>query len=266
MAVASTCLFLSLPQELRDHVYTYALGSDRCSTSGTQDLAPLLEVLATPSVLWKIGTTPQAPIATYLSLMFCCHQLLDEMETFLTYSHDPEGSTAKLTLALAYPNATARWSCVPRPPHQLQNLDITLKMSNIFHPATSGPGLHEIFLRPVFEVLKRYIHFGPHLARQSPLPEALKLTNIRITIVPAISFDDMTFVYGNPAQQLAMLAGRMKRMMERLARSGLLFGVVNVLEMRLLDEEWSRMPVTSNVWDEQDYVLFQDLGFRWNVG
>ena len=84
-------------------------------------------------------------------------------------------------------------------------------------------------------------------------------------MAPPYPFEEMTYVYGFPAQQLETLFNDFKRVMCRLGRSGILFGSVGKFDLRLEGKEWHRIPVTSNIWDEDDYTFFQIADFKWDA-
>jgi hypothetical protein len=169
-------------------------------------------------------------------------------------------------LVMAYPDLWPAWHQIPGPPDQIRTLDILIKADHMYHPAFMSNGPHNAILTTVFEVVKRYIHRGPHFARPSPLKEPLALETVRITLAPPMPFEDMTYVYGFPAQQLETLFNEFKALMCRLCRSGLFFPAVRAFELSLVGNEWTRFPVTSNIWDEADYTFFQHGGYCWDGG
>lgn len=133
----------------------------------------------------------------------------------------------------------------------------------MYHPAFMSRGPYNAILTTSFETVRRYIHRGPHLARPSPLHQPLKLDTVRITLAPPNPFEEMTYVYGFPAQQLEILFDEFKGLMERLCRSGLMLPDVKAFEVRLVGKEYERFLVTSNVWDEEDHVFFKHGGYEW---
>jgi len=84
-----------------------------------------------------------------------------------------------------------------------------------------------------------------------------------VVLSSAIPLEDLFWVYGSPAVQLEVLFGKLSGLVARLARSAVLSGAVDHMEVCLEGKETVRVPVTSNVWDEQDYIFFADAGFSW---
>ena len=268
MEQAATSRLLALPRELRDVIFEYALSEKDCHI--TDDHAP-------PSTCrikrqrtgnerweWSVQYDSAAPHSTYLSILSCNKQFKTEIEELMSRSQDP--LSAKMMLVMAYPNLWPAWHHIPGPTDQIKTLDILIKADHMYHPAFMSNGPHNAILTTVFEVVKRYIHRGPHFARPSPLNEPLTLETVRITLAPPVPFEDMTYVYGFPAQQLEILFNEFKVLMCRLCRSGLFSPAVRAFELSLAGNEWTRFPVTSNIWDEADYTFFQHGGYCWDGG
>lgn len=185
-----------------------------------------------------------------------------EMKEYVSRIH--ERLSAKLLLVMAYPDLWPAWHHIPGPPSHLKDLNILIKADHMYHPAFMSRGPYNAILTTVYETVKRYVHRGPHLARPSPLLNPLKLDTVRVTLAPPLPFEEMTYVYGFPAQQLEALFDEFKGLMERLCRSGLMFTDVQAFEVRIVGREFERIPVTSNLWDEDDHIFFQRGGYRWN--
>ena len=262
----ATCPFLRLPQELRDLIFEYALSEDRIENETAASLTHRIKRQSTGNERWEwnVYYDSAAPTAAYLSLMLCNRQLRKEVQQFLGGSDD-QPPPSKTTVVIAYPIVTTVWTHVPRPPDKTTILDILLKIDHIYHPVFISHGAHNAILTTVFGLLKRYIHRGPHLARPSPLPRPLELDTVQITLAPPVPFEEMTYVYGFPAQQLETLFNDFKRLICRLARSGIPFGSIGAFDLRLEGKEWHRIPATSNIWDEDDYTFFQNVGFNWDA-
>jgi hypothetical protein len=71
------------------------------------------------------------------------------------------------------------------------------------------------------------------------------------------------YVYGFPAEQLDTLFRDFRGYMAIFARSGLPYGDIDAFELRVEGKEYERIPVTSDIWDEPDYVYFLNGGYRW---
>ena len=215
---------------------------------------------------WSIYHATAAPFATYLNLMECNRQLASEIKDFIQRSKDHEPGPAKMEVIMDYPSITTKWTHIPGPPEQTTTLAILVKVDHMYHPVFISQGPHNAILTIVFELLNRYIHRGPHLIRRSALRQPLKLEDVYITLAPPMPFEDMTFVYGFPEQQLESLFNEFQELMRRLGRSGIPFGSVRTFNVRMDGRDWHRMPVTSNVWDEEDYSFFRNAGFLWDAG
>ena len=264
----SISCFLTLPRELRDLILEYALSDDD---------GPLAEDHAASSTCrikrqttgnerweWSIQYDSAAPRSVYLNILSCNKQLKTEIEELVSRSRD--SLPAKLMLVMAYPNLWPAWTNIPGPPDQIKTLDILIKANHMYHPAFMSNGPHNAILTTVFEVMKRYIHRGPHFARPSPLSRPLTLDTVRITLAPPVPFEDMTYVYGFPAQQLEILFNEFKTLMRRLCRSGLFSPALESFELSLVGNESTCVNVTSNIWDEADYTFFQNGGYCWDGG
>ena len=259
------CHFLTLPRELRDSIFEYAI-SDSCREDDkATSLRCKVKRLVTGNERWEwnIQYASKAPTSTYLSLTLCNRQLRYETKEFLEIVRGHQDAPAKMTLTMAYPDLTPQWDHIPGPPDSTSALDILVKVDHMYHPAFMTHGAHNAILKSIFEMLKRYIHRGPHLARPSPLRQLLELDTARVTLAPPVPFEDMTYVYGFPAQQLETLFTEFLALMMRLARSGVPFGSISAFEVRLEGKDWHRIPVTSNSWDEEDFTFFQCGGYQW---
>lgn len=263
---SSTCHLLSLPQELRDSIIQYALTEDNCqSTEGqktSSDRRIKRQITGNERWAWSVQHASQAPRCTYMSLLHCSKDLSREMNEYVSSVREP--LTAKLLLIMDYPDLWPIWHHLPGPPSHIKILDILIKADHMYHPAFMSRGPYNAILTTVYETVKRYIHRGPHLARPSPLHHSLKLETVRVTLAPPVPFEEMTYVYGFPAQQLEALYEEFKGLMQRLCRSGLIFTAVKAFEIRLVGRDFERFHVTSNIWDEADHVFFQQGGYCWD--
>ena len=266
----NTSSLLALPLELRDLIFEYVLTEDDCLQTG--DYSPTLNTRVKRQITgnerwpWSIHYASTAPCSAYLSLLSCNRQLQSELEDFI-YRPCFQPQPAKLLLVMAYPNLYSSWHHVPGPPETARGLEILIKADHMYHPAFMSNGPHNAILTTVFSTLKRYIHRGPHLARPSPLYRPLTLETVRVTLAPPMPFEDMTHVYGFPAQQLEILYEEFRGLMKRLCRSGLMWPDVGAFELCLVgkEDEIESVLVTSNVWDEEDYLFFQSGGYCWDA-
>ena len=267
--IMGSCPFLELPQELRDIILSYALGEYQHRTDGdTPYCGSRVKRLQFGNKRWEweIPYPSSAPLSAYLSLMMCNRHLYHELQEYLDRARKGESTPAKITLNMAYPVITPTWTSIPQPPKDTSALEILIKVDHMYHPVYMTHGPRNAILIAVFEVLKQYIHRGPHLSRLSALCQPLHLETVRITLAPPMPFEDMTFVYGLPAQQLDKLFNEFKTLMCRLGRSGVLFPSIDVFKVRMEGKEWEHIPVSSNIWDEADYVFFQHGGYKWDAG
>ena len=263
----STFHLLALPRELRDSIFEYALADEDYQL--TEDLKTPSnrrikgQITGNERWAWSVQYASEAPRCTYLSLLCCNKQLKIEMQEYASRIRDP--LSAKLLLVMEYPDLWPAWHHVPGAPSQINVLDILIKADHMYHPAFMSRGPYNAILTTVYETVKRYIHRGPHLARPSPLHHPLKLDTVRVTLAPPVPFEEMTYVYGFPAQQLEALFDEFKGLMQRLCRSGLMSMDVGAFEIRLVGREYDRILVTSNIWDEDDHVFFDRGGYSWDI-
>jgi hypothetical protein len=265
-----TSRLLALPIELRDLIFEYALTDDGCHQADehTSPSNARIKRQTTGNERWEwsIHYASTAPPSAYLSLLSCNRQLKSELEDFI-YRPSYKPPPAELLLVMAYPNLYSSWHHIPGPPETTKRLDIFIKADHMYHPAFMSNGPHNAILTTVFSTLKRYIHRGPHLARPSPLDQPLILDTVKVTLAPPMPFEEMMHVYGFPAQQLEILYEEFRGLMKRLCRSGLVWPDITAFELSLVgkEDESERVLVTSNVWDEEDYVFFQSGGYCWDA-
>jgi len=154
------CSLLGLPQELRDGIYEYALNAESGpACSSTTWIDRTVSHKQAHCAGWTIHFDRQCPRATYLSLVRCNRQLWREITSLLEYPATPQG-TARLTATFAphTRSISTEWTCIPRSPSQLQDLFISVNVRNLFDPSLSTPHQHDVLLRPVFEILRRYVN------------------------------------------------------------------------------------------------------------
>lgn len=263
--MASSASFLGLPQELRDLIFEYAINTETVPTDlGKEERSESTFDISHRHLLWRVSGTDGAPAATYLNIMRCNRQLRNEIGLFLQHPK-PDQATAKLELNLTYSLVTPRWTAIPAPPEQTSVLDINIKLGHMWHPALEGADAHEPILRPVFEILKRYISYGPNFGKPSRLQQPLKLDTVRMTVDSAVPVEDMTYVFDNPTLRLQLLFEQFKMSLTRLAHSGLPPDRLGAVEVRMDGWDWSRIPVFADMWEEQDYLRFKSLGFDWDA-
>ncbi|KAK3705802.1 hypothetical protein LTR37_013109 [Vermiconidia calcicola] len=263
------CKLLILPRELRDLILDYAIFDGQ---NGADDGLSCVErrsqrlTAGDERWQWNIEYTSQAHIPAYLGLMKTNRQLNFEVKEYIRGISEEDRLPAKMTMVLAYPDVTPTWTHMPMPPNKIDKLEILVKVDHMYHPAYMGQGPANAIARLVFEVLRRYLHRGPHLARATPLQEPLHLHTVEITLAPPQPLEEMTYVYGFPAEQLRILAHELCDVMRRLGRSGIVFGSVDFFKFRLEGHDWRLIPVTSRIWDEQDSALFTSGGYCWDAG
>ena len=253
-----TSTFLDLPQEVRDLILEHAISEDESfSELHPMPCECIIKPLPNANNVrwdWNCHYAPQSVSVSYLNLMLCNRQLNNEVRGFLEATQKHKGLQAKLTLMMGYPSVTPIWTRIPAPPCDISDLDVLLKIGTMYHPGYIGVAPRSAIVAAVFEILKRYIHRGPHLARPSALANQVKLDNVRITLAPPHPFSEMTHIYGFPKQQLETLFNEFKSTMVRLGRSGIPYGSIGAFEVRMEGGDWTRIPVTSNIWDEEDFV------------
>jgi len=82
-------------------------------------------------------------------------------------------------------------------------------------------------------------------------------------MLPHVPFEEMGEIYGFPQRQLESLYVEFKGLLRRFARSGLPWGMIDGFEVRFgREDRFEIVPVTSNIWDENDFVFFQYGGFN----
>jgi hypothetical protein len=278
--MASPCL-LGLPQELRDPIYSYAILSidpqPSCHANLHDFQSRTSKGLSTRNDRWQWtvhhDTTSPRALATYLNLMLTCRQLHSEISHFLQAIKEPNVPPTRLLLQISYPHITPTWLSLPLPPTQVNTLHMTIKIDQLYHPSLISRPPSNPILHALTSVLASYISHGPFFNRSAPLSGKLHLDTVRLTISPPRPYEDLTHIYGFPEQQLGMLYSDFLTYLQRFARSGVAWGRIDAFEVRLGDgkegmdlegqgsEEFERIQVTSEIWDEGDYVFIRDGGY-----
>jgi hypothetical protein len=273
------CLFLTIPQELRDQILAEALAADVMPNSVPRyedwpQNIPGCRVLETkygPNN-WTILFPEQAINVTYMSLLLACRQLRNEIERLFRRPQILRSRTAKLTIDLKINThgdielfsdehlALTAWACLPLPPSQIESLDVLLKPCDTSVDSDlswyCSTQLHLELPQLLFEILRRYIHFGPQLSRQQALGRALTLRTVNISIE-----DDPLAVRDR---------GRYKSLLwqlKTLAETGLMFGSIGAVDVRI-DKRRYFTPVASVVQDESLLRSLHECireGFKWGV-
>lgn len=283
--------FLALPQEVRDLIYSFTFGEMLPPPTEFKEFVDDREVSTAtlPSVFgidvqpipFKIHYPSTAPTPSWYSLSMCCARTANDIREYFsskakhTANIRNENNTAILTLALTSTTATPTWSYLPtaRP----SNLHVDLQVTHMFDSALLTPYPSQKdnrALRTLFNILRRCILNGPHLARPSPLSAPIQVDTMTISVSPAWKFEDMQFYFGNPKEQLGFVVEGLRAWLEGFCRSGVLLGKVNKVELicHCLEGEWNegreqrwqwKWDVSGDVWDEEVVVRFGALGYRW---
>lgn len=262
------CPFLRLPQELRDVIFEYVLNDNICDSEipSFQLRTKTVPVSNTKRWEWTAEYPALGLSPAYLGLLLSNRRLRDEVKALQNRPQSSKQLPARVTLLLAYPRFAPIETSVPALPSQIRELDVLVKIDYMYHPAYMTRDSQNAILAAVFDVIKRYVHRGPHLARPSLLATPLHLQTVRITVAPPAPFEEIAHVYGFPKQQLDSLYAPFHALVARLARSGLPYGHVDSLEVRMQGGEYERLPVTSNIIDEEDFLFFHFGGYRWDAG
>ena len=259
---------LQLPQELRDLIYDHLFtDEDTTASHDSNAIDRQLKHLTTRHDRWQwdIHYAIAAPRATYLDLIRTNRQIREEVTAYLAARYREKAPAACLAMIIDYPNVTPTWTYLPTHPSQIVTLDITIKLDKMYHPCFISRPPHNAILHAVFKVLKTYLSVGPHLAKATPLHSRLHLETVRITLAPPQPLEDMTYIYGFPAQQLEVLYRDFRSYMARFARSTLPYGDIESFEIRYEGQEWERFAVTKEIWDEGDCAFFRNGGYRWSA-
>lgn len=259
--------FLNLPQEIRDLIFEYATSEDAYH----EDLVRVSSTYRTKRLsignscrwAWQSHRQARAPFPEYLCLMLCNKQLEREIRRFLQRPQDGLRPPARLTMLLEYPDMWLTCTQLPMPPRQIETLEILVKVNHMYHPAYISVDSQNAILTAVSDTLKRFVYRGPHLSRPSNLSTPLHIKTVRINVAPPIPFEDMKQTYGFPTQQLESLFASFKALLQRFCRSGLPFGFIDFFEVKMEDDrKWYRIPVTSFIQDQDDFIFFQYGGYN----
>lgn len=262
------CQFLETCQELRDMIYEYALVDDITDEEEDEAVQDALfgeqhdtrghELLLSR---WKLQYRPLPRSPTWLSLLRCNRQLAKEVRTFMASKHSQSEAVAKATVYLKYPYCTTQWQTLPRHPADIETLDLLIKVDYMYHPDIQPPS--DKLFAIVFELMKRYTHHGPYLARVSKLGRPLSLENVRLTFT--LPHRNMDYIYGNPRMQLMMLYESLRNVMIRCARSGLIKGAIGGIQMRTEDNPDETIDAKGlYVLEDGDALDFRQKGY-WMV-
>ncbi|KAF2478808.1 hypothetical protein BDY17DRAFT_59621 [Neohortaea acidophila] len=267
----SSSALLALPLELRDLIFTHATSEDPYNAHAVRDSTAYrikrIPIGTSARWQWQAHHTAHPAIPEYLCLSLTSRQLQGEIARFLTRPDrvPDEDDSAKLSILLEYPKLFTTWTRLPLPPDKTTTIEITLRVNHIFHPAYMSHGAQNALLSAVSDTLKKYIYHGPHLSRPSALRSPLHLELVRITVTPLGGELDENYGHRFVEQQIETLFVNFVAVLKRFCRSGLPWGWIDAFEVRMeggKEGGWERVPVTSNLWDEEDFMLFQHGGYN----
>ena len=257
------CRFLELPLEVRDLIFEFTIAEDAYDPNDIRASSEYrrkrIAISRSDRWAWEAHHQSQAPFPEYLCLQLCNRQLNREIREFI---FRPQRAPAVITMLLEYPHMWSIFTKLAQPPDVIKCLDIEIKVNHMYHPAYISRGSQSAILSAVSDIVKRFVHRGPHLSRPSPLVRQLHLDTVRITLAPHLPLAALSQVYGFPEQQLETLFTDFKTLLTRFCRSGIPYGLIDFFEVRRERGPWHRLPVTSNIWDEQDFVFFQYGGYN----
>ncbi|KAF2163816.1 hypothetical protein M409DRAFT_57293 [Zasmidium cellare ATCC 36951] len=251
--------FLELPQEVRDLIYSFAFDETLSPPPEYREFLDDKEVSPSPEPsVFGIDVKPSPfkthypstpPRPAWYALLLCCRQTAADVREYFTSKSCHSDDTATLTLTLTSTTAKAFWTSLPT---TTRNLQINLLVTHFFDAALLHPypsPKDNIALHTIFNLLKRYLTRGPHLAHPSKLPEPTRpsLESVTIKVAPAWKEEDMAFMYGNPAEQLGVVKGVLRGWVEGFCASAAVLGGVGRVEVEGVGE-WV---VTGDVWDEE---------------
>ncbi|KAK3672907.1 hypothetical protein LTR78_007260 [Recurvomyces mirabilis] len=252
---------LEMCQEVRDTIFKYAIEDELQAPTASTD-SNISSVKAQRSG-WTLHYDKKPPGPVYMNLMLTNRQLHQEIQTYLAHTSHYCPS-AEMILEASRPDLTIQWSRLSCPPEHIHDLTFHVRVSNLFDPALNSTLYqHDVLLRPIYEVLKRFATHGPFVGRAKPLAQPLRLRTVKFVIASAIPLEDMIHVYGSPQTQLDMLHSRLLLLLTRFARSGLLAGIVIEKIIVLSDNGKAvEIEVSHTLWNEADYVFFSNVGFQ----
>ncbi|KAF7351181.1 hypothetical protein MSAN_01549000 [Mycena sanguinolenta] len=167
MCLQSPSLLLGLPTELRLQIY-----------DGVVHLPIDCQVAGRPSSKLQQPALP-APVLSisWLSLMLVCKTITEELRDYLlasgntTYELDIDTLDKRHIIA-----DTVTWRQIPCPPRSVRRLQANLVLH--FRTRFWGDGGPAPILSQLYQVLNRFIHNGPLLARQTPLVNHIHLDTL----------------------------------------------------------------------------------------
>lgn len=269
---SSSSRLLSLPQELRDLIFTYALVETLSRPEHFIAYSRFYQRLSLPASAvqgqdrYQYYCPIEAPKPTWFNLLLACKTTNRDVKNLRL---SPSRESTGLDLSVTSTTATASITSLPSNPSTIEDLRINIHLAHIWDQEiqSSDPAKDNKILRSLFSVLRRYIVYGPHLSRYSPLPTPLRLKNVILDVHPAFTAEEASYFFGNPTQQMGHVCGVLMAWLARLAKSGLLEGKVDRLKWR---NEWVtgeavelQYAVTCDIWDEAEVVMFKDLAYVW---
>ncbi|KAF7344615.1 hypothetical protein MSAN_01943800 [Mycena sanguinolenta] len=252
MCLQSPSLLLGLPTELRLQIY-----------DGVVHLPIDCPVVRLPSSQQPAQPVPVLAIS-WFSLMLVCKTITEELRDYL---HTSGNTTYELEIDNTDPKQkqrsiakTVTWRRIPCPPSSVRILQANL----VLHFGTGfwGCGGPNPILSQLYQVLNRFIHNGPLLARRSPLANHIRLNTL---IVQGASLMKKAMIDKQKKQHRGQLQNYVSEVVER----GLLFGAVDKIVCRWAEGEFDDDDKVTE-WEVSfqeigDMTEWERYGFEWGV-
>ncbi|KAF7351183.1 hypothetical protein MSAN_01549200 [Mycena sanguinolenta] len=256
MCLQSPSLLLGLPTELRLQIYDGVVHLPIDCRVATGDSHR-------QHALWRQPPAAQlAPVLTipWFSLMLVCKTITEELRDYLYTS----GNT---TYELEIDNTDLKWGSV-----RILQANLALHFGTGFW----GCGGPNPILSQLYQVLNRFIHNGPLLARRSPLVNHIHLNTLIVQVCVRDPDPEERRAQGLKPYGKAMVDDQKKqhrcdlqRYVSEVVERGLLFGAMDKIVCRLAEGEFDDKDKVRE-WEVSskeigDMTEWEQYGFEWGV-
>jgi len=269
---------LSLPREIRNNVYSVLIELPNETPISPDAAGPRFSTvrergnLWNPQILYPVDTRPNA---AYACLLQCNRQLRSEFLETLGSRQNIPGQIHRLDCMLKDHTFWPTWILFPGPPHTMQQVEMDFRLWGIgsgigYFGGDGGPGSA---VRPLFELLNRFVHHGPRFIYAQPLQNNIRLERLMINIRPMDRMKDDEYASDSSdddsdeklrTRVREHIFRHIKTRLQQIAAQGLLTGkIANIgvrsghLEAVIPTEKYRPLDTVSSGWDQ--------MGLPWGV-
>jgi hypothetical protein len=260
---------LGLPTELRLKIYDLLLNAD-IDYRFIRDIYHIFDSHGTQAALLPDEVSKDfQSMLPWLNLSRCCRQIYYELrpdankcqssstQCDRTYELDLDVFRGHGPLALR----TATWRHIPCAPSQVTTMIINVNVGSGPGPWTDGGPAS--LARAIFQILNRTFHLGPHIFRNSLLPEHMELRDLCINVdIGRYADSNAQGCHRDPRLNWF----RFQEGWKEISRTGFLTGFVERTRLRSVGDgsEEVEVPATRQEWPTP-VGYWRGYGFQWGI-